>query len=113
MSPVGFIFVPSPPKTGTKLLHPRPPPPIVERVCVFIKLHITAQSDPVIYSLYATACNPPEGYVLWTYCCLKIRVYPATAPLSLSLSLSLSLFIKVVIPFILGVNLQYTFRYNM
>ena len=26
MSPVGAIFVPSPPKTGTNLLHPRPPP---------------------------------------------------------------------------------------
>ena len=37
------------------------------RVCVcvrvFIKLHITAQSGPVIYSLYATACNPPGGYL--------------------------------------------------
>ena len=31
MSPVGAIFVPSPPKTGTDLLHPRHPP-IVERV---------------------------------------------------------------------------------
>ena len=25
MSPVGSIFVPFPPKTGTNLLHPRPP----------------------------------------------------------------------------------------
>ena len=25
MSPVGATFVPFPPKTGTKLLHPRPP----------------------------------------------------------------------------------------
>ena len=32
-------------------------------VCVFTKLHITAQSGPVIYSLYATACNPPVGYL--------------------------------------------------
>ena len=32
-------------------------------VCVFIKLHITAQSGPVIYSFYATACNPPGGYL--------------------------------------------------
>ena len=32
-------------------------------VCVFIKLHITAQSGPVIYSLYATVCNPPGGYL--------------------------------------------------
>ena len=26
MSPVGAVFVPFPPKTGTNLLHPRPPP---------------------------------------------------------------------------------------
>ena len=32
MSPVGDIFVPFPPKTGTNLLHPRPSLPIVERV---------------------------------------------------------------------------------
>ena len=32
-------------------------------VCVFIKLHITAQSGPVIYSFYATVCNPPGGYL--------------------------------------------------
>ena len=30
---------------------------------VFIKLHITAQSGPVIYSFYATVCNPPGGYL--------------------------------------------------
>ena len=30
---------------------------------IFIKLHITAQSSPVIYSFYATACNPPGGYL--------------------------------------------------
>ena len=28
---------------------------------VFIKLHITAQSGPVIYSFYATRIDPPEG----------------------------------------------------
>ena len=32
-------------------------------VCIFIKLHITTQSGPVIYSLYATACDPPGGYL--------------------------------------------------
>ena len=32
-------------------------------VCVFIKLHITAQSGPVIYLFYATACNPPGAYL--------------------------------------------------
>ena len=36
MSPVGAIFVLSPPKTGTNLLHPRPPP-IVERVALGFK----------------------------------------------------------------------------
>ena len=30
MSPVGAIFVPFLPQTGTNMLHPRPPPPIVE-----------------------------------------------------------------------------------
>ena len=38
MFPVGAIFVPFPPKTGTRLLHPRPPP-IVERIlCVCLSL---------------------------------------------------------------------------
>ena len=32
MSPVGAISMPFPLKTGTNVLHPRPPPPIVERV---------------------------------------------------------------------------------
>ena len=32
-------------------------------VCVFIKLHITAQSGPVIYSFYVNVCNPPGGYL--------------------------------------------------
>ena len=32
MSLVGAICVSFPPKTGTNLLHPRAPPPIVERV---------------------------------------------------------------------------------
>ena len=35
-------------------------------VCVVIKLHITAQSGPVIYSFYTTtttACNPPQGLI--------------------------------------------------
>ena len=39
---------------------------VVLNVCmytfIFIKLHITAQSGPVIYLLYATACNAPGGY---------------------------------------------------
>ena len=35
------------------------------RVCegIFVKLHITAQLGPVIYSFNATACNPPRGYL--------------------------------------------------
>ena len=59
-------------------------------VCVFIKLHITAQSGPVIYSFYATACNPP-GCV---YVCMvfiysrlwinrvRLPVYPARGQLN-------------------------------
>ena len=50
-------------------------------VCVFIKLHITAQSRPVIYSFYATACNPPGGYLSQTYFWLEMRVHTATTPL--------------------------------
>ena len=30
-------------------------------VCVFIKLHITAQSGPVIPVFYATRIDPPKG----------------------------------------------------
>ena len=37
-------------------------------VCIFIKLHITAQSGPVIYSFYATVCNPPGIYVCMFVC---------------------------------------------
>ena len=33
-------------------------------MCIYIKLHITAQSGSVVYSLYATACNPPGGYLI-------------------------------------------------
>ena len=44
-------------------------------VCVFIKLHITAQSGPVIYSFYATVCKCVCCFLLiysgrqvfWTY----------------------------------------------
>ena len=50
-------------------------------VCVFIKLHITAQPGPVIYSFYATACNPPGGYLSLTYSWLEMRVHTATTPL--------------------------------
>ena len=45
-------------------------------VCVFIKLHITAQSGPVIYSFYATACNPPESYLSYCVCvCVFIKLH--------------------------------------
>ena len=30
-------------------------------VCVFIKLHITAQSGPVILVIHATRVDPPKG----------------------------------------------------
>ena len=47
------------------------------RVCVygFIKLHITAQSGPVIYSFYATACNPPGGYLSCVCMCVCVCIY--------------------------------------
>ena len=35
MSPAGAIFVPFPPKTGTNMLHPRPPPLIVGLVIIW------------------------------------------------------------------------------
>ena len=38
-------------------------------VCVFIKLHITTQSGPVIYSFYATRIDPPEGCVVCVCVC--------------------------------------------
>ena len=44
-------------------------------VCVFIKLHITAQSGPVIYSFYTTtttACNPPRGLIFVDICLATI-----------------------------------------
>ena len=55
--------------------------PLIRRdmyVCmyVFIKLHITAQSGPVIYSFYATACNPPGGYL--SYVCMCGCMYVCT-----------------------------------
>ena len=50
MSSVGAIFVPFPPKTGKILLHPRPPPPSVERVVRVYKALSPAQAtmpDPI------------------------------------------------------------------
>ena len=47
-------------------------------VCVFIKFHITAQSSPVTYPLYATACNPPGVYLSFTYSWLEMRMHMAT-----------------------------------
>ena len=50
-------------------------------VCIFIKLHITAQSGPVIYPFHATACNPPGGYLSQTYSWLEMCVHTAMTPL--------------------------------
>ena len=47
-------------------------------VCIFIKLHITAQSGPVIYSFYATACNPPSMYVF-----IKLHITTQSGPVIL------------------------------
>ena len=41
-------------------------------MCVFIKLHMTAQAGPVTYGFYATACNPPGGTLcvcVWVSVC--------------------------------------------
>ena len=48
---------------------------LVTCVCVFIKLHITAQSGPVIYSFYATVCNPPGGYYTCVCVCVCVCVF--------------------------------------
>ena len=50
-------------------------------LCVFIQVRITAQPGPVIYSFYATSCNPPEGYFPSTYSWLEMRMHPAATPL--------------------------------
>ena len=46
---------------------------------VFIKLHIIVQHGHVIYSFYATACNPPGESFSQTHSWLEMRLYPATA----------------------------------
>ena len=48
---------------------------------VCIKLHITVQPGPAIYSSYATACNPPGGYLSSIYSWLEMRVHTAPTPL--------------------------------
>ena len=53
---------------------------------VFIKLHITAQSGPVIYSFYATACNPPGMYVCMYVCMyvfIKLHITTQSGPVIL------------------------------
>ena len=59
MSPVEAIFVPFPPKTGTNMLHPLPPP-IVELVGF---LPISAAASDYLYR------QPPSG---------QSRVYEVT-----------------------------------
>ena len=49
MSPVGAIFVPFPPKTGTNLLHPRPPP-IVYRV--FLRSYAVVSSLFILFVFF-------------------------------------------------------------
>ena len=54
----GTIFVPSPPKKGTNVLHPRPPP-IVERVCSPVKWLTSCWKTCglfVYYSAFARGC---------------------------------------------------------
>ena len=58
MSPVGAILVPSPPKTGANLLHPRPPPPppIVKRV---LQEYRSPQVEVAVHN--EKAVNRPSG----------------------------------------------------
>ena len=85
---------PSPFPSGVRLRVPTPVPvpapsplpspfPSCARVCVcvLIEFHITAQSGYEVYSFYATACNPPGGYFLWTHLWLEMRVHTATTHL--------------------------------
>ena len=51
------------PKARSKIYQTMKMSSYILRSHVFIKLHITAQSGPVIYSFYATVCNPPGGYL--------------------------------------------------
>ena len=74
MFPVGAIFVPFPPKTGTNLLHPRPLPPIVEQLPVGNYLH-----DLDVYNLCCSYGNVRTHTLLeekkhgpehrWGVCC--------------------------------------------
>ena len=60
-----------------------PPRGMCVCVCVFIKLHITAQSGPVIYpSIILCYCMQPTwGLLIETYSWLEMRVHTATTPL--------------------------------
>ena len=45
-------------------------------VCVFIKLHITAQPGPLIQSFYATRVDPPKGGSMILVCvCVCMYIY--------------------------------------
>ena len=52
-------------------------------VCIFIKLHISAQAGPVIYSFYATACNPPGGYSSYVSIFIKLHITVQSGPVIL------------------------------
>ena len=49
-------------------------------VCVFIKLHITAQSGPFILSLYATRIDPPKGGSIILIICLCVSALHVIPP---------------------------------
>ena len=53
MSPVGAIFVPFPPETGKEMLHPRPPPPIVE----WVRLIIAFGYGKMFFRLFFSLCD--------------------------------------------------------
>ena len=48
-------------------------------VCVFIKLHISAQSGPVVLVIYGTRIHPPKGesMILTTSVCVCVCVFDA------------------------------------
>ena len=69
MSPVGAIFVPFPPKTGTNMLHPRPPA-IVELVSCgcsnkgvgLLGYHRFPKLPPLYVSIPRSLPDPPSSF---------------------------------------------------
>ena len=77
MSPVEDIFVPSPPQTGTNLLHPRPFP-VIERVRTGARIVISICVNEVytVYHIFSLCFSLPVYIVFLVFvcfsCCLQI-----------------------------------------